>query len=489
MAMVHVAIYDAVDLIDKSYALYPVPGLKAVAPPGTSPEVAAAVAADKVLDGVFPKQAATFDAQLQAFLASVPNGASKTQGITLGQEVAQAVLTWRSTDGSNNVVPYVPGTKPGDWRPTPPAFAPALFPQWPQMTPFAMTSGSQFRPGGPPELDSNAFAKAFNEVKDYGRIDSTVRTADQTQIADFWADGAGTATPPGHWNEIAEQVAQARGDTLVQNARLFALLNIAEADAGIVSWDAKYAFNFWRPITAIREADTAGNPKITADPTWTPLLVTPPFPSYTSGHSTFSAAAASILSSFFGKHVHFTTGSDFLPGVSRSFKSFTEAAEEAGQSRIYGGIHYQFDNQDGLRSGRELGDFVFDHFLQPVKKHHEEEDREGPRNRAATRDDDATRPGRTLSAFTDFARTAVSLIARSAELGLDPGSSPARPLSVEAPFGTSPMTAKRTLELSPAGKEEKSRTEQGTVPASGTSKDHMVFGDHLADQVFDVSTA
>ena len=185
--------------------------------------------------------------------------------------------------------------------------------------------------------------------------DSTERTAEQTLIARFWADGAGTATPPGHWNQIADDVARQRDTDLVQNARLFALLNIALADAGIASWDAKYYYGFWRPITAIREAGADGNALTMPETDWSPLLATPPFPSYTSGHSTFSGAASEVLSFFFGPEHRVHHSTDDLPGVVRSFDSFSEAAEEAGMSRIYGGIHFGFDNRDGLAQGRAVG--------------------------------------------------------------------------------------------------------------------------------------
>jgi hypothetical protein len=183
-----------------------------------------------------------------------------------------------------------------------------------------------------------------------GKSDSTVRTAEQTEIALWWADGAGTETPPGHWNSVARIVAESQGNTLVENARLFALLNIAEADAAIMSWDAKYAYDFWRPVTAIQAGGAT---------TWLPLIVTPPFPTYTSGHSSFSGAAAEVLTQFFGTpYVSFTSESDGLPGVERSFSSFPEAAAEAAVSRLYGGIHYRFDNQDGLDTGHKLGKMV-----------------------------------------------------------------------------------------------------------------------------------
>jgi membrane-associated phospholipid phosphatase len=197
-----------------------------------------------------------------------------------------------------------------------------------------------------------------------GPLSSTTRTAEQTQIANFWADGSGTETPPGHWNTIAQNVGLSRHNTLEENAHMFALLNMALADAGIACWDSKYAYNFWRPVTAILNADLDHNPATPEDPFWTPLLVTPPFPSYVSGHSTFSSAASTVLTFLFGNHVHFSTSSDALPGVQRTFTSFVQAAQEAGQSRIFGGIHFQFDNQDGLTLGKAVGIWVFRHFLK-----------------------------------------------------------------------------------------------------------------------------
>ena len=228
---------------------------------------------------------------------------------------------------------------------------------------------TQFDPAGPPALDSDAYTQAFDEVKAIGSKTSTTRTADQTRIALFWADGAGTATPPGHWNQIAQVVAEARHDTVVEDARLFALLNVAMADAGIIAWTCKYQFNFWRPVTAIQSGDQDGNPATEAEASWTPLIATPPFPAYVSGHSSFSAAAATILARFFGRdRVAFTARSDGMPGESRTFESFSQAKAEAGMSRIYGGIHWQFDNADALASGSSLGTYVFDHYFAPASK-------------------------------------------------------------------------------------------------------------------------
>jgi hypothetical protein len=228
--------------------------------------------------------------------------------------------------------------------------------------PFAVSSPSQFRPPGPPALDSQQYAADYEEVKELGAAVGSTRTEDQTEIALFWADGAGTETPPGHWNSIAQIVGAARGTSLEENARLFALLNIAMADAAICSWDAKYTYYFWRPVTAIAVTD----PQLL----WMSFIVTPPFPDYTSGHSTFSAAAATVLPVFFGtEDLPFTTGSDFLPGVFRSFSTCMDAAEEAAASRIYGGIHFRSASEDGLQAGSSVGEWTVTHYLLP-KGHH-----------------------------------------------------------------------------------------------------------------------
>src|SRR5262249_38737780 len=211
-------------------------------------------------------------AALTTSLAAIPDGAAENEGSAVGRYAANKILEARKNDGANVNVPYTPGSGPGAWVPTPPAFAASLFPQWPGVKPFAMTSTSQFRPPTPPALTSADYAAAYNEVKAYGGdgvTTPTIRNADQTLIAKFWADGAGTETPPGHWNTIAEDVARAQGTTLVQNARLFALLNIALADAAIDAWDCKYSFNLWRPVTAIRAGDTDGNSDPAHDGTWT----------------------------------------------------------------------------------------------------------------------------------------------------------------------------------------------------------------------------
>lgn len=361
MAMVHAAIYDSVNSISKKYSPYRV---NIDAPAGASEEAATAASAYRVLVNLYPAQAVKFNEAYTSSLAKIPDGKSKDDGIALGQQVADQIITLRSTDGASKVVEYTPKTDPGSWVPTPPDFAPGLLPQWPQVTPFAMTSGSQFRPAGPPALDSAKYAEELNYVKEIGKSDSLTRTPDQTAIAKFWANGAGTFTPPGHWNQIAEDASALTGNSLEDCARLFALLNIALADAAIVCWDSKYQYNFWRPITAIGQADKDNNPNTTADPQWQPLLTTPPFPEYMSGHSTFSGAGDAVMSSVFGSDFGFGDKGDKSVNTLRTYENFAQAADESGMSRLYGGIHFMSANVDGLSSGRNVGNYVVQNFLK-----------------------------------------------------------------------------------------------------------------------------
>ena len=367
MAMTSTAVFDAVNSIDRNFKPYHFMGSPAL---GASGEAAAAQAAHDVMVHLFPTRADALNSALAGSLAALPDSPGKLAGVTLGAAAAQSIIRLRSGDGSAATVTYAPGFLPGQWRPTPDNNKGALLPGWGLVTPFAMTSGVQFRSSGPPALTSDAYAKALNEVKDLGSATSATRTADQTTIAKFWADGAGTITPPGHWNQIGQAVVQAGNMSLVDEARLFALLNIAEADAAIVCWDNKYYTNFWRPITAIQLAGTDGNDQTSGDAAWNPLLTTPNFPSYTSGHSTFSGAAAAVLAGFTGSDsFEFTAYADDSVAVedrSRSFTSFSQAAGEAADSRLYGGIHFRFDNADGLVAGVALGQYVFSSQLQPV---------------------------------------------------------------------------------------------------------------------------
>ena len=355
LAILHVSIYDAVNGIARTHEPYLVPS---AVPASASREAAASAAAHEALVNLFPAYASNFDALHAAILATIADGPHKTAGIVWGEFVTNQILAARANDGSNAIVPPPGGSGPGVWVPTPPAFLPYLLPQWGFVTPFAMSSSSQFRPPGPPALDSQQYAADYEEVKQLGPVVGSTRTEDQTEIALFWADGAGTETPPGHWNSIAQIIADAHGNTLEENARLFALLNIAMGDAAICAWDAKYTFDFWRPVTAIAFAEPELN--------WMSFIITPPFPEYVSGHSTFSGAAATVFPLFFGtEDLPFTTGSDFLPGVYRSFSTCLDAADEAAVSRLYGGIHFRSANEDGLQAGMSIGQWTFAHYLQP----------------------------------------------------------------------------------------------------------------------------
>lgn len=362
MAMAQLAVFDAVNAMDGRWNAY-LPDVLTVDEP-CSRRAAVAAAAHGVLTSLYPALQGDFDALLDRQLGSLNNIAARDNGMALGAACAANIMTARLNDGSATVVPYTPGNLPGEWRPTGPANAPALLPNWPTVTPFTMTSGDQFRQSGPPALDSAEYAAAFNEVKELGALNSATRTQDQTEIALIWAAGGGTVTPPGQWNQIAQQIVRNEGMSVTQSARLMGALGAALADAAIVSWDMKYEYELWRPITAIQEADTDGNDATEADLSWVPLINTPPFPEYTSGHSTFSRAAATILQLLTGSDSHeFTVTSD---GITRTYTSLDDAANEAGLSRIYGGIHFDFSNVDGQLSGQLLGEYIYANYFLEV---------------------------------------------------------------------------------------------------------------------------
>ncbi len=367
LAVLHVALYDAVATATGHYR----PLRVGLAPPGAAdPEAAATAAAHRVLGELYPDLADRFDAARDDALDRVPNGPAKNRGVAHGREVAGRILRWRAADTeTSRRSAYAPRPELGRWRPTPPDYREALLPGWAAVPGFALDDLTKFRPPGPPRPDSKEFAEAYRRVKAVGAANSPTRTREQTEIAYFWADGEGTVTPPGHWNRIARTVALQKQTSPAEAARLLALLNVAMADAAVVCWDCKFHFDYWRPVTAVREAGRLNDPNLPADPDWSPLLPTPPFPSYTSGHSSFSGAAAGALMTFFGTdEVRFSTTSDGLPGVSRAFDSFSAAAREAGLSRVYGGIHWDFDNADGLSCGWEVGRAVAKHHFRPRER-------------------------------------------------------------------------------------------------------------------------
>jgi len=367
-AIMHAAIYDAVNAIDRTHKSYFV-NLSGVAQ-SASQDAAAAAAAHEVLVGLYPQFQAMLDAQLQQSLAQIPDGAHKADGIIIGQTVADGILALRSNDGSNAPpIPYVFGNAPGDYQSTPPNFPQQpQFTHWSHVTPFALERADQFRPGPPPDLTSERYATVFNQVKSLGIANSTAATADQALTGRFW-NGA----IQNYWNEITQTVAMERNLTTAQSARLFALLNLTFADGVIAFYDAKYVYNFWRPVTAIRAADTDNNPETLADPNWLPQSTnTAPDPSYPGAHAVISAAGASVLISFFDSdHFDLTVTSEVLAGVTRSFTRLSAAEEEATLSRIFAGQHFRSDLTAGQRLGRNVADFVIDNFL--TLRHREDE--------------------------------------------------------------------------------------------------------------------
>ena len=367
-AIMHAAIYDAVNAIDKTHKSYFV-NLRGVSQ-SASQDAAAAAAAHEVLVGLYPQFQAMLDAQLQQSLAQIPDGTHKADGIILGQIAADGILALRSNDGSNAPpIPYVFGSAPGDYQSTPPNFPQQpQFTHWSHVTPFALERADQFRPGPPPDLTSERYATVFNQVKSLGIANSTAATADQALTGRFW-NGA----IQNYWNEITQTVAMERNLTTAQSARLFALLNLTFADGVIAFYDAKYVYNFWRPVTAIRAADTDNNPETLADPNWLPQSTnTAPDPSYPGAHAVISAAAASVLISFFDSdHFDLTVTSEVLEGVTRSFTRLSAAEEEATLSRIFAGQHFRSDLTAGQRLGRNVADFVVDNFL--TLRHREDE--------------------------------------------------------------------------------------------------------------------
>jgi PAP2 superfamily protein len=413
MAVVHIAIFDAVNAIAGSYQSYT--GLPP-APAGTSMNAAIAEAAHDTLVALYPSQAASIDERLAEDLSQVPNGRAKADGIDLGYRAAAAILALRAYDGSLHAEPsvgvdFITSDEPGKWRQDPISQIPfALGAHWGEVDLFVLESADQFRTPPPPALDSPEYAAAFDQVKRLGGdgvVTPTERTEDQTITGIYWSyDGTPSlCAPPRLYNQIAIEIADHMGSNAVELARLLALVNVAMGDAAIAIWESKYFYEFWRPVTGIREADEGtgptgagdGNPATVGDPTFTPLGAqasnlnepnflpnfTPFFPSYPSGHAGIGGALFQTLRNFYGTDdIAFTFVSDEFNGVTwdnngnvrplipRSFSSLSEAEEENGQSRIYLGIHWVFDKTEGIAQGRRVADYVFENAFVPVCQPH-----------------------------------------------------------------------------------------------------------------------
>jgi hypothetical protein len=355
-AILHAAIYDAVVSITHDTPPY---RFSVSAPSNARPDAAAATAGHDALLALYPKMKTQLDKLLAKELATIQDGASKQQGIQVGQAIAARLIAARSDDGSTNTPnPFMPGNQPGNYMPTPPKFAPPVFPDWKNVTPFVLNNAAQFRPEPPPALTSPAYAQAINEVKNLGQDSSTMRTPDQTVIAKFWAGPIWNT-----WNEIAANAAIAHHTNLATTARLFAALNLSFADSAIAFYDAKYHYQLWRPVTAIRKAGADGNPATVGVPNWTPLTVTALDPSYPGAHSVISATGMAVLSAFFGEQDQIRVTSDVLPGVVRTFTGYNDVATEAGLSRIYAGQHTRIDHNAGLKLGQDVAHLILPHFV------------------------------------------------------------------------------------------------------------------------------
>jgi len=360
-ALMHLAIYDAVNTIDRQHN----PFLIRLDRPGqdTSENAAADAAAHEILVALYPSFKTSLDTELLQSLQQIPDGEAKHLGARIGQQVADRLLALRSNDGSTAApIPYAFGNAPGDYQSTPPNFPPQpQFTQWSQVTPFVLKRADQFRPDPPPALTSSTYTAAFNQVKSLGINNSTTATADQMLIGQFW-----NGTIQNYWNEIAQTASLAHNLSTAESSRLFALLNLSLADSVIAFYDAKYTYNLWRPVTAIRAADTDNNPATLADPNWLPEggKNTAPDPSYPGAHATVSAAAAEVLISFFRRdEIDLNVTSEVLPVVVRSFTSFSAAFQEASFSRVLAGQHFSFDEEAGGRLGAEVADFVIHNIL------------------------------------------------------------------------------------------------------------------------------
>lgn len=362
-AMMHAAMFDAANSIDGSYEAYltDVPGSK-----NASAEAATAQAAHDVLAALYPARLAVFDAELAVSLDGI-RPYRLEQGIRVGRKVAEQILAARANDGWNATPPsYVLPPTPGNWQPTPPANSAATFTHYPAVVPFAVNSSSQFSPAPPPALTSAEYTASFNEVKELGSVNSATRTADQTQVARLWAN---VNTPTNFlfvWNNVARTVSVSRNISTVEKARLFALTNIALHDALQTSFASKFESGLWRPVTAIRRADEDGNADTAPDAAWTSLISNPPYPTYAGNMASLSASQGVILALFFGRDdIAFQHTWEGAGGATRSYKSFTAMANEAADSRVYGGIHFRFDNDAGQSIGRSVGNYVFQNFMRP----------------------------------------------------------------------------------------------------------------------------
>jgi hypothetical protein len=365
-AMMHIAMFDAANSVEEAYTPY---RTRVVFTRGASAEAAAAKAAHDVMVALIPASQVTFDAALDARLASISPWRA-AQGVFVGRKVAQEILAWRANDGSKAPAPeYVLPPLPGLWQPTPPAFQVPSFPQFGAVVPFALLTSTQYLPTAPPSLTSAAYAGDLDEVKRLGSATSGERTAEQTQLARLFAPQGYRTQHWSVWNNVARDAAQAQHWSLVDTARLFALVNASIHDGLQTSHTSKFVYGLWRPVTAIQRADEDLNPATTADPSWTPLITTPPYPSHSSNQTCVGTSAARVLARAFGtdEMPFIVTWAGVAPNadVSRSYTRFSQLATDQARSRVYAGIHFTFELTASAESCRNVADYVFEHSMRP----------------------------------------------------------------------------------------------------------------------------
>ena len=362
-AYVHLAIYDAVNAIDARHTVFAVRPSSST--DGAAPEAATAAAAYTVLKWLFPTQQAYLDGVYANYLTTIPPGTAKTTGIAVGTEVGTALTALRAGDGRNALVPYVFGAGPGVYQATPGGAATPVAPWASRMRPFGIESAEQFRADGPPNLTSAQWADDFNEVKEFGALTGSSRTPEQTEIGLFYMENPGQQI-----NRNIRLIAAAHNLSVVDSARFYAQVYVAIADAQITTWNGKYFFNFWRPVTAIRGADSDDNPATEPDFAWLPLVVTPSHPEYPAAHPTVSGALAYTLAEFFGtKKQHIILTSTSVPGSAlreHHFTSTDDMAKDAIEGRIFGGIHYRTSGVHGSVIAKKVAHYIAKHYFQPV---------------------------------------------------------------------------------------------------------------------------
>ena len=367
-AITQMAVFEAVNAITGDYKPY-LGRMSALR--GSSAEAAAVAAAHRVLLTYFPGTATVLDAARANSLAQIPDGSAKVNGIATGEAAATLMIALRANDGSGTPMPYTPLSGPGFWQPTPPALAAGILLHWGKVTPFGINSSDQFRSKRPPALTSNTYTRDYKEVLEVGGVDSALRTDDRADVARFYA----AATPAQVWNQVARQLSAAEDESLSASARTFALLNMAISDSSVTVFETKYHYNFWRPVTAIRAADTDGNSRTEPDSGFTPFIPTPAFPSYPSAHASGSYAARHVLKRIFGERRHsISLSHPAVPGVTFQYAKLRQITDDIDDARVYGGIHFRFEQEAGASMGRDVGAYVFKHHLRCASSRRCEDD-------------------------------------------------------------------------------------------------------------------